>query len=188
MRFLYLALLGLTLAVGGIAFGSAGPAAARQDDARLDKLFETLQATTSKDEARVVQDHIWDLWFQSGRADIDSLVARGREAMSRRNFKEALDLFNDVIAEDPGLAEGWNLRATLYYIVGEFEASIADIESTLALEPRHFGALSGLGLVNIRLGRFDAAIEAFEAALKVNPHTLGATENIRMLRSRGTDI
>ncbi len=171
-----------------IAFGIATPASARQDDTRLDKLFDTLQTTTSKSEAQIVAARIWELWFQSGRPDIDNLLARGGEAMNRGDFKEALDRFNDVIAEDPDLAEGWNRRATLYYLMGEYEASIADIESTLALEPRHFGALSGLGLVNIRLERFDAAIEAFEAALKVNPHSLGARENIRLLRGRGKDI
>lgn len=191
MRLLSVAFLALALALTPaliIAFGIAAPASARQDDTRLDKLFDTLQTTASEREAQIVEARIWELWFQSGRPDIDDLLARGGEAMNRGDFKEALDRFNDVIAADPDLAEGWNRRATLYFMMGEYEASIADIESTLALEPRHFGALSGLGLVNIRLERIGAAIKAFEAALKVNPHMPGARQNIRLLRRRGQDI
>ncbi len=181
MRLLSAAFLALAIAI-------ATPASARQDDTRLDKLFDTLQTTTNEREAQVVEARIWALWFQSGRADIDDLLARGGEAMNRRNFGEALARFNEVIEKDPEFAEGWNRRATLYFLMGDYEASIADIQSTLALEPRHFGALSGLGLVNIRLERFGAAIEAFEEALKVNPHMPGAKQNIKLLRRRGQDI
>ncbi len=181
MRLLSAAFLALAIAI-------ATPASARQDDARLDKLFETLQTTTNEREAQVVEARIWALWLQSGRADIDDLLARGGEAMNRRNFGEALARFNEVMEKDPEFAEGWNRRATLYFLMGDYEASIADIQSTLALEPRHFGALSGLGLVNIRLERFGAAIEAFEEALKVNPHMPGAKQNIKLLRRRGQDI
>lgn len=177
----------MALVFGAVAFGSA-PASARQNDTRLDKLFDTLQTTTDESEAQLVVARIWQLWFQSGRPDIDALLARGGEAMNRRNFDEALARFNEVIEKDPELAEGWNRRATLFFLMGDYEASIADIQSTLALEPRHFGALSGLGLVNIRLERFGAAIEAFEEALKVNPHMPGAKENIKLLRRRGRDI
>ena len=191
MRLLSAAFLALALALAPaltIAFGAAAPASARQNDTRLDKLFDTLQTTASEHEAQIVVARIWELWFQSGRPDIDNLLARGGAALNRGDFKEALDWYNDVIKEDPDFAEGWNRRATLYFMMGEYEASIADIESTLALEPRHFGALSGLGLVNIRLERIDAAIKAFEAALEVNPHMPGARQNIRLLRGRGQDI
>lgn len=185
MRLLSIAFLGLVLA---LSLDVTTPASARQDDTRLDKLFQTLQTTTSDQEAQMAEARIWQLWFQSGRADIDDMLARGGEAMNRRDFGEALARFNDVIAKDPEFAEGWNRRATLYFLMGNFEASIADIQSTLALEPRHFGALSGLGLVNIRIERIDAAIKAFEAALKVHPRMRGAKENIRLLRGRGKDI
>ena len=191
MRLLSVAFLALALALTpalAITFGVATSASARQDDTRLDKLFDTLQTTTSEYEAQIVTARIWELWFQSGRPDLDNLLALGSEALNRGDFKEALDRFSGVIAEDPDFAEGWNRRATLYFMMGEYEASIADIESTLALEPRHFGALSGLGLVNIRLERIDAAIKAFEAALEVNPHLPGARQNIRLLRGRGRDI
>lgn len=191
MRLLSAAFLALALALTPVlivALGAASPAAASQNDTRLDKLFDTLQTTTSEHEAQIVEARIWELWFQSGRADIDNLLTLGGEALNRGDFKTALDRYNDVIKEDPEFAEGWNRRATLYFMMGEYEASIADIETTLALEPRHFGALSGLGLVNIRLERIDAAIKAFEAALKVNPRMPGTRQNIRALRGRGQDI
>ena len=191
MRLLSVAFLALALVLTpalAIAFGATAPVSARQNDARLDQLFDTLQTTANDREAHIAETRIWNLWFQSGRPDIDHLLALGGEALNRGDFKEALDRYNDVIEKDPDFAEGWNRRATLYFMMGEYEASIADIESTLALEPRHFGALSGLGLVNIRLERFGAAIEAFEAALEVNPHMPGARQNIRLLRRRGQDI
>ncbi len=180
MRPLYALFLALAL-----VFAAGNPALARQDDTRLDKLFETLQSTADAREAQITEARIWELWFESGRPDIDDLLSRGGEAMNRREFGEALERFNEVIEKDPDLAEGWNRRATLHFLMGNYQASITDIEATLALEPRHFGALSGLGLVNIRLENFSAAIKAFEKALEVNPHMPGAKQNILLLRKRG---
>ncbi len=179
---IYLAAMVLTISV----VGSAG---ARQGDEQLDGLFARLKATADSQEAAVIQARIWEVWFESGAADIDRLLAAGNVAMNGRNFEAALARFDAVIARAPELAEGWNRRATLYYLMGEFEASITDIQHTLALEPRHFGALSGLGLVNIRLGQLREAIAAFEAALAVNPHMESARQNIREINKvLGEDI
>ncbi|MFQ5902310.1 MAG: tetratricopeptide repeat protein [Candidatus Binatia bacterium] len=104
--------------------------------------------------------------------------------MSRRNYEEALVSFNKVVEADPDFAEGWNKRATVYYLMGEFVASVRDIERTLTLEPRHFGALSGLGLIYLALGEDRLALEAFEAALKVNPHLPGAQAHAEEVRWR----
>ena len=103
--------------------------------------------------------------------------------MNHRAFEAALTSFNTVIEMRPDFAEGWNKRATLYYLVGEFERSIADVERTLALEPRHFGALSGLGLINMALERPVEALAAFEAALAVHPHMPNAKRMIKQLRA-----
>jgi tetratricopeptide (TPR) repeat protein len=168
---------------------AANPTLARQDDDRLDGLFARLQQTTDAREATILEGMIWALWFQTGKDETDMILEAGNSAMSVRDFDAALFRFNHVIEIDPDFAEGWNRRATLYYLMGRFEASIEDINRTLALEPRHFGALSGLGLVNINLGRFEEALKAFERALEVNPHIAGAKENISALKKQlGEDI
>ncbi|MBM3518969.1 MAG: hypothetical protein FJX56_14125, partial [Alphaproteobacteria bacterium] len=120
----------------------AAPAAARQDDPRLERLFVELKAAPAEETRRVEQE-IWRVWSQSGSATIDALFAAGIVAMQRRQLDEALTHFSEIVTLDPGFAEGWNKRATVYYLLGDLTHSIADVERTLALEPRHFGALSG---------------------------------------------
>jgi tetratricopeptide (TPR) repeat protein len=95
-----------------------------------------------------------------------------------------VDTFSEVIKLEPDLAEAWNKRATVYYLMGEYEASVRDIERTLALESRHFGALSGLGFIYLSHGEDRAAIEAFEAALEINPYLPGARTRVEELRRR----
>jgi len=104
--------------------------------------------------------------------------------MNFNDHAAALGAFDEIIRLAPGFAEGWNKRATIHYLLGNYDASAADIESTLALEPRHFGALSGLGLVRIAQGDEAKALEAFEAALAVHPHLPGADSHIKELRQR----
>ena len=156
----------------------------------LDGLFARLHQTADPREAQVVQAMIWAVWFESGDDETDRLLALGNDAMGIGDYDVALLQFNAAVSKDPDLAEAWNRRATLFFLMGEYEASIRDIEKTLALEPRHFGALSGLGLVNIGLERFTAARDAFRRALEVNPHAVGARQNIRALEKQigGQDI
>jgi len=92
--------------------------------------------------------------------------------------------FSRLIERDPTFAEAWNRRATLYYLMGNFDASVRDIQETLAREPRHFGALSGLGLINSALERWDSAVKAYEEALRVNPFLPGAKKNVEDLRKK----
>lgn len=172
-----------------IVLAVAGSASARQDDERLDELFARLKQTADPQEARLIEGLIWALWFETGNPETDRLLEHGNAAMGAGRYEQALKDFSEVIERDPDLAEGWNRRATLYYLMGNFDASVADIQQTLAREPRHFGALSGLGLVNAALERWDSAVRAFEEALKVNPHLPGAKENISNLKKHlGRDI
>jgi tetratricopeptide (TPR) repeat protein len=97
-------------------------------------------------------------------------MRQGARAMSANNFALALESFNALIRLAPNLAEAWNKRATLYYLMRKFDASIADVKQTLALEPRHFGAVAGLGLIFEQLGNLPAALQAFREGLKINPH------------------
>jgi len=157
-------------------------AMAAQDDPRLNDLFAELKTAQTMGDVAGIEAQIWHLWGLSSDAAIDRILAGGAAAMNHRQFDAALTSFNTVIEMRPDFAEGWNKRATLYYLIGEYERSIADVERTLALEPRHFGALSGLGLVNLALKRPAEALAAFEAALAVHPHMPHAKNMIERLR------
>ena len=162
----------------------AVPASAGQTDPRLDSLFDRLKAAPETAAAQDIEEEIWRIWLISGDDRVDRIMAVGLRAMALRDHAAALAAFDEIVRMAPGFAEGWNKRATLHYMMGRFDASIADIRKTLALEPRHFGALSGLGLVNLALRREAAALEAFDDALEIHPHLPGADTNIRALREK----
>jgi tetratricopeptide (TPR) repeat protein len=160
----------------------AGPVRAGQDDPALPALFKLLRTSVEGPQANLLQHQIWVIWHQHDDPDLSRLLNRGITAMHEADHEVALAAFDAVIEMDPRFAEGWNKRATLYYMLGDYDRSVLDIQKTLELEPRHFGALSGLGLINMALGRTDAAIAAFEQTIAVNPHATGARHNIEMLR------
>lgn len=146
------------------------PAGAGQNDPVLDALFDALTQAKGPDEAHQIETRIWQTWAVSGQELVDSAMARGVIAMNKGAFDTSLKYFNDVISLAPEHAEGWNKRATVYYLKGQYPESVLDIHRTLELEPRHFGALSGLGLIYKEMGRKKAAIRAMEKALAINPH------------------
>ena len=152
-----------------------------QKDERLDKLFAQLHATQNHQEARNIEGIIWKIWLQSGDQELDALMRRGIISMNSRDFEGALRAFDSVTTIAPEFAEGWNKRATLYWLMGALEKSVADIERTLALEPRHFGALSGLGMIRKAQNRPADAIEAYQEALNIYPSMPNAAAQIRML-------
>ena len=159
-------------------------AQAAQNDARLDGLFTRLKSAANPIEARLVEETIWRIWLISNDARANRLMARGVDAMNRGDNARALAAFDDIVRILPGFAEGWNKRATVHYLMGNHETSLGDIVRTLALEPRHFGALSGRGLVNLALGREETALKAFEAALRIYPRLPGAKSHIKALREK----
>ncbi len=163
------------------------PAWADQRDSRLDDLFEKLKNVESISDAKGVEFVIWNIWVQSGDDAIDLLMRDGVDSMGRQDYKRALRSFDQIVTIAPDFAEGWNKRATLYYLMGQFEQSLADIEKTLALEPRHFGALAGRGLIYIELEDDAQALEAFEDALVINPFLPAARHNAEVLRQRLKD-
>jgi tetratricopeptide (TPR) repeat protein len=173
-----LPIMALLLVPGGTA------ARADQTDPRLDGLFKQLKETADADEARGLETQIWAIWGRSDDADVNQLMDVGSLAMAGEKYAMALKAFDRIIELRPNFAEGWNKRATVYYLVGNYPASLADIKRTLELEPRHFGALSGLGLVNVELEHDEAALAAFERALAVDPHLDSATANAVALRER----
>ena len=116
------------------------------------------------------QNAMWAIWLRSGNDDIDTLMAEGIRFMEQQQYAEAVDIFDQMIARAPQFAEGYNKRATLYYLMEEFDKSIADIHRTLELNPVHFGALSGMGLCYLGLDDPRKALEWFERAVAVNPN------------------
>ena len=147
----------------------APPAPAGQDDPRLGRLFEELQAAESDTVGHAISQKIWEIWTAHGDPHVDALMTVGIVAMSDGNLEKALTHFDMVVKRAPKFAEGWNKRATVYYMMGRYKDSIKDVERTLALEPRHYGAISGLGLIHLQLGDDKAALADFERALEVNP-------------------
>ena len=154
---------------------------ANQNDTRLDSLFSQLQITGSGQKARTIEKFIWKIWRESGDEAVDQLMVDGVKAMGGGNYEGALIAFSAIVKGAPNFAEGWNKRATLYWLMGEFEKSVEDINRTLALEPRHFGALSGLAMIRESQDRPLDALQAFERALEIYPAMPNAAERIRKL-------
>jgi len=162
---------------------------ANQNDTRLDSLFSQLQITDSGQKARTIEKFIWKIWRESGDESLDQLMVDGVKAMGGGNYEGALIAFNSIVKGAPNFAEGWNKRATLYWLMGDFEKSVEDINRTLALEPRHFGALSGLAMIRESQERPLDALQAFERALEIYPAMPNAAERIRKLnRQLGESI
>ena len=111
-------------------------------------------------------------------------MGRAVYSMGENKFDAALEILHSVVVVAPDYAEGWNKRATVYFLMGRYEESIADVERTLSLEPRHFGALSGLGLIYSHLEDNASALDAYERALKANPHLDQAKTEVKRLRSK----
>ena len=158
------------VALTSLAILVPGWALAGQDDPRLDGLFERLQATDNEAEAQVIQSFIWSIWIEANDDELNRLMYEGTRAMQVGDLDLAAKLFSDVIEIAPEFAEGWNKRATVYYLIGEYDKSIADCMAVLDLEPRHFGALSGLGLIYASKEEDENALHWFQEALVQNPH------------------
>jgi len=163
---------------------AATPARADQNDSRLPALFDQLRDAESPREALLLESAIWQIWGETDDDDAGLLYRRGMEALTADRPDDAVAYFSDAIKKAPDFAEAWNKRATVLFMMGDFGRSVADVEQTLALEPRHFGALSGLGLIYLTLGRDALALKAFEAALKVHPYLPGARLKAKELREK----
>jgi tetratricopeptide (TPR) repeat protein len=162
--------------------GPGEPACADQDDPRLDGLFERLRHTPDPAEARALEQRIWGLWLETDDAAVNRLMQQGVLALQGQHYATALQTFDRMVEQAPEFAEGWNKRATVHYLMGNWRASVRDIQQTLALEPRHFGALFGLGLIYDALEEPEAALRSFEATLALNPHSESTRQMVEQLR------
>lgn len=148
----------------------SGPASAAQDDPRLDDLFARLLTTQDEAEAQVIESFIWTLWLEGHDDRLNELMAQGTRDMQVGDLESAIGRFGTLIELAPDFAEAWNKRATVYYMTGQYDAAIADCMQVLAREPRHFGALSGLGLIYQARGEDAEALAWYRRALEQNPH------------------
>lgn len=169
------------------AFLLLSPAYAGQEE--LDTLFDSL-AESEQENWESIESAIWREWSDSGSRSMNLLLNRGRKAMSDGNITLAIDHFTALTDHAPDFAEGWNMRATAYFGAGEYGLSIADIQRTLALNPRHFGALQGLGRMLEEMEEYDGALTALRAAYAIHPHRPGLKEGIERLEQKtsGRDL
>src|ERR1700759_2750733 len=163
----------------------------RADKTRgLDFLFGALKVAPDEASAKHVEARIWSIWMQTPSDTAALLMLRARAAMEAQQMDVALKLLDSVIKLRPDYIEGWNRRATLYYLQNDYARSLADIAQVLAREPRHFGALAGLGMIMQDLGDDKRALEIFRKALAVDPHMEKVPELVKTLTEKveGRDI
>ena len=199
----------LALVVGAVWLGLAAPgAAAPRDDAlkalenrddaegRRRAVRTLAHAGTMADAPGLVRalrdpDHVvraladealWDIWSRSGNQDITRLFEAGTHALSEGRWDDAVATFSKIIARDPDFAEGWNKRATAYYLKGDYTKSLADCDEVVKRNPLHYGALSGYGMIYIQLDQPARALEYFERALALNPNMDGVRSTVETLR------
>lgn len=154
----------------------AKPKAKKADS--LDQLFSKLKKERHPKIAEKLSKRIWAKWFKSDSASIDLLTGWARKAMNEKKFAVALDLLDQVTTLKPGYAEGWNQRATLHYFMKSYDKSLQDVERVLALEPRHFGALSGMGLIFQAFDQKEKALAAWYKVLEVYPAMTSAQKAV----------
>lgn len=155
----------------------------------LDSLFSELQDPENKDWKKT-EEKIWREWGKSGSASMDHLLQRGVFAMQEGRYRTAVEHFTAAIDHAPDFAEAWNKRATVFYLMGAFGLSMSDIRQTLLLNPRHFGAMGGLGSILEQLDRPKDALAVFRRALEVHPHQDSIKKTIERLETEveGTSL
>ena len=153
----------------------------QQREELLDRLFGRLKTAKSEQEAQIVEQSIWRLWMRSGSPTDDLLLEQATKSMTARQYDKALDILDAIVEHSPDFSEAWNKRATINYIVGRLDQSLADIDKVLTLEPRHFGALSGLGMIRRDKGDERGALDAFREALAINPFMPSVRDAVKSL-------
>lgn len=154
----------------------------------LDTLFVKLQIATDPSAIQSLEEAIWQQWTLVPEGEKRQLMMRGIAEMQQQELNSAVATFTKLIEIAPELSEAWNKRATVYWLLGNFPASLADICETVKREPRHFGAYSGLGMIREQMGEPARAVAAFQLAKKYNPHIAGLDDEIDRLKAMGGDV
>ncbi len=190
----------LFVVAGLVAAGVSGPAAAQSTEPvpalpapeqkrfeeaaqLLDRLFGQLHKADNAKAAEAIEKAIWQLWAQSGSPTADALLQQATRAMNESAYPVALRILDTIVEIKPDFAEAWNKRATVHYLERRFDKSLEDIEVVLDLEPRHFGALSGLGMIRREMGDERAALKAFRRVLVIHPNLKRAKRAVKELET-----
>lgn len=172
---------------------SSADAAARRDAATrlgdvgvMDDSEALVDALHDGDETvrMVAEQSLWKVWMRSGDRDIDDLLREGMRHMEGGKMAQAVDAFTRIIDKRPDFAEGWNKRATAWWLIGDQERSLQDCDETLRRNPNHFGALSGCGLIYAQRDQLDEALDFLERALAINPNMPGVERGLALVRHR----
>lgn len=174
------ALLGMMLAANALAQNGGS-------STMLETLFAKLQTATDPVAIQSLEAAIWEQWVLVPEGPQRELMLRGMAEMQQRELRQSVETFSKLIEIAPELSEAWNKRATAYWLLGNFPASLSDICETVKREPRHFGAYSGLGMIRAEMGEYRRAVAAFELAKKYNPHIVGIDDEIERLKAMGGD-
>jgi tetratricopeptide (TPR) repeat protein len=145
------------------------------------ELLDQLKDTETDEEAAALEEEVWDAWLVSGSPTVDVLMQRGLEYQQTENLEAARDAFDRAIAILPDYAEAWNRRAVLFFNDGKYDEAIADLESALIREPRHFGAWIGIAMIFESIERPEAALKAYDKALAIHPHAQAAVQGKKRL-------
>lgn len=148
---------------------------------QVDRLLAQLSEPDTQNW-QALEEQITALWSSSGSPAMDLLLARGNAALEAEDLPAALDYFGALTDHAPDFAEGWNAEATVYFMMGQYSLAIADVERVLALNPQHFGAMAGLGLMLELMGETQHALTALEAAQKLNPHRPEVQQAVKRLQ------
>ena len=156
----------------------------------IDFLFGALKAAPDDASAKAVEDRIWAVWSGAGNETTNLLMSRAKKAADDKDYDLAIRMLSSIIEIKPDFTEAWNRRATVYFLKRDYVNSMADIGKVLAREPRHFGALSGLGLIMQDVGDDKHALEAYRRALEVYPRLKGMEEKVKTLKEKveGRDL
>ena len=149
-------------------------------NSKIDSLFMKLKDEDTKNYQEI-EEKIWSEWRKSGSTKSDLLLRRGMDAMSRGDFIASVEHLSAAIDYTPNFAEAWNMRATVFFLMKKYNLSVSDIQQTLKLNPRHFGALSGLGMIFERSGKPKQALEVYKKLLEVHPRSRNAIQSVNRL-------
>ena len=172
--------------VTALLVGCFTTAGADQTKSELGKLFNALRESENLVEMSQIQNKIWAHWYELPRnaRPLQSIFDQGVKALQSGQAQHAITQFSEVIDAAPAFAEAWNRRATTYFVLGDFESSLMDIRQTLILEPRHFGALSGLSMIFETTEQYERAIRAEQQLLKLMPNNKLIEKRILRLQDK----